>query len=73
MEITSERRLARLREAMAERSLEAICLQDTYNIHWVTAFDDVFDEERAHRLFVTADRAVLHTDTRYAEALRQAA
>lgn len=73
METSRQRRLARLREAMAEQSLEAVVLQDTYNIHWVTDFDDVFDEERAHRLFVTSDRAVLHTDSRYAEALFEAA
>ena len=66
-------RLARLRVAMADEGLSAFCVRNTASIRWATAFDGVFDEESAHALVVTPDRAVLHTDSRYADACRRAA
>lgn len=48
-------------------------VRDTSNIQWITAFDDVFDDEAAHALYISGDRAVLHTDSRYATACEQAA
>ncbi len=53
--------------------IEALLVRDTPNIRWLTAFDDVFDEERAHALLVSRERCVLHTDSRYANAVRTAA
>lgn len=40
---------------------------------WLTAFDKVFDDEPAHLAFVSDDEAVLHTDSRYADAACRAA
>lgn len=69
----SARRLERTRERMAEEGLDALYLRDTSGIAWLTAFDDVFDDERAHAVLVTADACALHTDSRYALACRTAA
>lgn len=53
---------------MAENGADAFLLRGTSDIAWATAFDGVFDDEQAHALLVTAQDAVLHTDSRYAEA-----
>jgi Xaa-Pro aminopeptidase len=66
-------RLARLRAAAAEAGIRTFFVRDTSNIAWLTAFDDVFDEEQAHALLVTPHDAVLHTDSRYSGAARKAA
>ena len=66
-------RLTRVRETIEAQGAAAFCVRDTSNIRWACAFDGVFDEERAHALVVTSDRAVLHTDSRYEQACRCAA
>ena len=66
-------RLERLRAACAEEGIGAFFVRDTSNIAWLTAFDDVFDDEGAHALLVGPHDAVLHTDSRYSEAARAAA
>ena len=66
-------RLARLRAAAADAGIRTFFVRDTSNIAWLTAFDDVFDEEQAHALLVTPHDAVLHTDSRYSGAARKAA
>lgn len=66
-------RLERVRQAAAEAGIRTFYLRDTSNIVWLTAFDDVFDDESAHALLVTPHDAVLHTDSRYSEAARAAA
>ena len=47
-----ERHLARLRETFPDLGVRALLVRDTSNIQWLTAFDDVFDEEAAHALYV---------------------
>ena len=69
----SDERIGRLRAACAEAGLDAMLVRDTSSICWATAFDGVFDEERAHVLYVDGSRAVLHTDSRYELACRTAA
>jgi Xaa-Pro aminopeptidase len=69
----SHARLARIRELLAEQDLDAIYLRDLTNITWASAFDGVFDDEPAHALFITQDRACLHSDSRYVQALEEAA
>lgn len=66
-------RLKRVRDALDGLGLEALYLRDTSNIAWATAFDGVFDAERAHALLLTHAGATLHTDSRYAAACRAAA
>lgn len=71
--VLATERLERLRDAMSKLGLEALCLRDTFNIAWATAFEGVFDAEQAHALLVTQTGAALHTDSRYAAACRAAA
>ena len=66
-------RLARLREAAAQAGIRTFMVRDTASIEWLTAFDNVFDDEQAHALLVAPHDAVLHTDSRYAGAARKAA
>ncbi|MBO4353257.1 MAG: aminopeptidase P family N-terminal domain-containing protein, partial [Eggerthellaceae bacterium] len=66
-------RIGALREVCAREGIDLACVRDTSSIRWLTAFDGVFDEERAHCLMVTPSRAVLHTDSRYVTACEQAA
>ncbi len=70
---TSLNRINTLRSAAADAGIDAFYVRDTSNIHWLSAFDGVFDEESAHALLVTATGAVLHTDSRYSEACEKAA
>lgn len=69
----SARRIKRLRGACDDMDIQAFLVRDTSNIAWLTAFDDVFDEEDAHTLIVMPHGAVLHTDSRYSTAVRAAA
>ena len=66
-------RLTRLRAQATDNDWGAYFARDTSDIAWLTAFDGVFDDEQAHALFVDANEAVLHTDSRYAHACRTAA
>ncbi len=66
-------RLARLRHACDQAGIRTFFVRDTSSIAWLTAFDDVFDDEQAHALLVTPHDAVLHTDSRYSGAARKAA
>lgn len=66
-----ECRLERLKARLAELGADAMCVRDTPNIEWLTGFEGVFDEERAHAAFVPASgKGVrLHTDSRYVTAM----
>lgn len=65
--------LLRTMNQMRDGRPSPMVVRDTANIQWLTAFDDVFDDEGAHALYVAPDRVVLHTDSRYAAACEQAA
>ena len=71
--LVSHERQTAVRIACGQLGLDAILVRDTPNIQWVTAFDGVFDDERAHALLIADGRAVLHTDSRYANAVRSVA
>lgn len=66
-------RMERARRACADEGLDALYVRDVTNIRWLTGFDGVFDEEQAHALFLSKDKAQLHTDSRYAAACERAA
>ena len=68
----SRNRLDSVRAACRDLGIDALLVRDTPNITWLTAIDGVFDEERAHALLVMPDRAALHTDSRYSNAVRTA-
>lgn len=63
-------RLNQVSTQCSRMGISALLVRDTSNIRWLTAFDGVFDEERAHALVVTPNRATLHTDSRYSNAMR---
>ncbi len=69
----SAQRIGRLREACKKEGLDAFFVRDLSNIRWLTAFDNVFDDEDAHALLISGSKAVLHTDSRYSDAARRAA
>ena len=69
----SRERIAKLRAACAGAGIDAFYARNTSDIRWLTAFDGVFDEERAHALMVARHAVKMHTDSRYAEAARRAA
>lgn len=64
----SAHRIALLRAYMREHNLDGLLIRTTSNIMWLSAFDDVFDDEQAHCVLLTQDGAVLHTDSRYYDA-----
>ncbi|MDR2715561.1 MAG: Xaa-Pro peptidase family protein, partial [Coriobacteriaceae bacterium] len=73
----SDMRIARLRERLAAEGLGALYVRNLANLCWLTAFDGVFDGEAAHAMLVTGSQAApgafLHTDSRYASAMKAAA
>lgn len=71
----SRRRLGLIREAAASAGAGAMYVRDTANIEWATAFQNVFDDEQAHGLFVpvAGEGAVVHTDSRYVTAMQREA
>ena len=68
-----ESHLNRMRTCMREEGMVRFCCTDLSNVKWLTSFDKVFDDEPAHLAFVSDDEAVLHTDSRYADAACRAA
>ena len=69
---TSAARRDAVQEACLREGLRGLLVRDTSNICWITAIDGVFDEERAHALLVADGSMQLHTDSRYANAVRTA-
>lgn len=66
-------RLERMRARMAEEGIVQFYCRNLSNVKWLTGFEGVFDDEPAHLVLVTANDAVLHTDSRYADAAERAA
>lgn len=68
-------RANRLREMLPGLGAHAMLVKDTFDIEWLTGFRRVFDGERAHTAIVSCcpDRFLLHTDSRYIEAMLRAA
>lgn len=71
--LVSFERQAIVNDACARMGLNAFLVRDTSSIAWLTAFDGVFDDERAHAMVVKPDGSLLHTDSRYSNALRSVA
>ncbi len=73
MGLISARRQAAVCSTCNRLGLSALLIRDTPSIRWITGFDNVFDEERAHALAVSPAGVSLHTDSRYSNALYTAA
>ena len=63
-------RLYALRGWMGANNVRAFVVRNVSNIMWLTGFEGVFDEERAHTMVVTRDKASILTDSRYATAIK---
>ena len=66
-------RVARLRAEMEREGFDALIVRDVNDLRWVTGFIGVFDSEEAHVALITERECIIHTDSRYAAALRAAA
>lgn len=66
-------RLERMRAAMDEKGIAWFYCTDLSNVRWLTGFEGVFDDEPAHAALVSRDASAMHTDSRYAQAARNAA
>ena len=69
----NENRLLLFHDTLSQQGLSAFYVRNESDIHWLTGFDGVFDGEGAFALLVSPDRAILHTDSRYALATNAAA
>ncbi len=61
----AHKRLERLRNLMGERGYDAVVVRNVADIRWLTDAARVLDDECAHTMVVTPERAWLHTDSRY--------
>lgn len=66
--MSTEQRIARVRDVMTEHGLDGMLVRDNSNLRWLTGLAGIFDEEQAHAAFITADQLWFHTDSRYSEA-----
>ena len=66
-------RLSRLRAVMGEQGIDVLYIRGLSNVSWTTGFERVFDDEPAHALVISACNCVLHTDSRYFDAMESAA
>lgn len=66
-------RIVRIQEKMKQQDIDAVYVRSLSNILWATMFYGVFDSEPAHALLVLPDRVLLHSDSRYGSALKNAA
>ncbi|HET6351939.1 MAG TPA: Xaa-Pro peptidase family protein [Coriobacteriia bacterium] len=71
--MNSESRLAQLRARIAAEGVAGLAVTEPVNVAYITGFERVFDDERAHVALVTAESAALITDNRYVEAATAAA
>lgn len=69
----AEQRCARTRAFLEEQGIDAIVVRATSDLMWLTGFARVFDSEQAHTAVLTAHEAIIHTDSRYATAMRAVA
>lgn len=70
--INPHERIEQVRTHMRNEGIAACFIRSKTDIHWLCAFDYVFDAEPAHALFVSQDSCILHTDSRYSEACKEA-
>ena len=66
----SRQRIGGLRALCKEAGINNFMVRDNMNIYWLTAFDDIFDPDKAHALLVSPDSVAMHTDSRYSTNCR---
>lgn len=65
--MNSAKRLKNLREYLRQENASAFLVARSSNVDYITALDEIHDEEDPHYALVTLEDAVLITDTRYVE------
>lgn len=67
----SQCRLDALKRVVRDMGASSMYVRDVSNIEWLSGFENVFDDEQAHAVFVPAndEGAYLHSDSRYITAL----
>jgi Xaa-Pro aminopeptidase len=71
--VNADRRIAALRSRLQDEGADVLVVGEPANLTYLTGFDGVFDEERAHAALITSGELLLFTDGRYAEVARNAA
>ncbi len=71
--MSSEGRVAAIRERLAEAGLAAFAVNAPANVAYLTGFEGVFDEEPASVALITSDALAIYTDGRYVEVVADAA
>ena len=66
-------RITALRQAMQTVPVDVVYIRSLSNIAWITGFDKVFDTEQAHAVLVSPEKILIHSDSRYFEALEREA
>ena len=66
-------RITTLRQAMQTVPVDVVYIRSLSNIAWITGFDKVFDTEQAHAVLVSPEKILIHSDSRYSEALEREA
>lgn len=66
-------RITALRQAMQTVPVDVVYIRSLSNIAWITGFDKVFDTEQAHAVLVSPEKILIHSDSRYSEALEREA
>ncbi len=64
-------RVGKLRALMREKGLDAYVVRRPSDLAWLTGFSRVFDDELAHTALLTQDTCIIHTDSRYANTMRE--
>ena len=64
-------RVEKLRALMREEGLDAYVVRRVSDLAWLTGFERVFDDELAHTAVLTQDACIIHTDSRYANTMRE--
>jgi len=73
MSSASQKRIQDVQQLIIRENTGGYMARDTIDIAYMTGFDGVFDSEWAHALLITPSQVVLHTDSRYYEAIQKAA
>jgi Xaa-Pro aminopeptidase len=71
--VNADRRIQALRRRLHDENTDAFMVGEPANLSYLTGFEGLFDDERAHVALITDDSLVLFTDGRYAEVARAAA
>jgi Xaa-Pro aminopeptidase len=71
--VNADARLASLRLRLAGSEPDALYVTSIHNVVYLTGFDGVFDDGASAACLVTGERAIVYTDSRYAEVAALAA